>query len=188
MTKIFRVLAAIAVPALLGACAAAPAATTPAYTQPGPMVGEVFALDVAEVGIVQAGGAEAGTVVDLRATVDDWARRHLRPEGASGRMTVSVNNAAIRESVYRRTAPGGTSFERIRQYDGLVDLKFDGTDIRTQRSGFAGATVSRTDSLPYSATQFEIQNLTARMTDAMLRDLLAAVESSLHARMGRFVK
>ena len=187
MTKVLRLLAALAVPALLAACASAPASTLPSSPQPV-MSGEVFDLDVAEVTVLQAGAPESGTVVDLRATVDDWARRHLRPAGASGRIKVSVNNASIRESIYRRTAPGGTSFERIRQFDGLVDLKFDATDIRTQRSGFAGATVSRTDSLPYSASSAEIDHLTARLTDAMLRDLLSAVEASLHARLGRFVK
>ena len=187
MSMLLRVFGALAIPAFLAACAAPQAGPAP---QPQPVIpaAQYFNVDVASVEIQHYGAPAPGTTVDLRGTIDAWAREHLHPVGASGRLRVIVNDAAIRESVYRRTAPGGTGFERLRQFDGLIDLKLEATDIRTQRSGFSGASASRTDVLPATADPYTIDSLTQRMTQALLLDLRDSVEASLQSRLSRFIR
>jgi len=172
--------------AVLAGCAA-PAAT-PAYQAQPPAGGEVFRLDVAEVLVTRATVADRTAAIDMTDAVDAWLRRHLVPVGASGRVEAVINNAAVREAILRRTAPGGTSFERIRQFDGLVDVRLDAIDRTTQRVGFAAGSGSRGQAVPFDTPQRDLEVLANGMADALMIDLQQSLGADIRRRMGRFVR
>lgn len=185
--KWFRFVAVVLPLMLLGACSTPQAAPGP---MPGayPMGGPTFHLDVAEITIQRVAAPGAGTAIDMTDAVDSWLRRHLVPVGRSGRVQATINDAAIRESVLRRTAPGGTSFVRTRQFDGLIDVRLDATDRSTQRVGFAAGSASRSQAVPDDMAPADSGAVAAGMADALMADFQASLGADLQRRLGRFLR
>lgn len=171
----------------LGACATPQAAPGP---MPGtyPAGGEIFHLDVAQVDIQRVAAPGAGTAVDMTDAVDSWLRGHLVAVGRSGRVQATINDAGIRETVLRRTAPGGTSFERTRQFDGLIDVRLDATDRSTQRVGFAAGSASRTQAVAADMAPADREAAAVGMADALMADFQAALAADLRRRLGSFLR
>jgi hypothetical protein len=147
----------------------------------------VIELDAAEIE-VHVVPAPNRTAVDLRGAVRAWIDDHLRPLGATGRVRVSVNNAEILESAVSRTGYGGTSFERTRQFDGIVDVRLQATDRTARRAGFADATAMRTETAPADVDAYARQRLVEGMTDALLNDMHAQLQAEIPRRMADFVR
>lgn len=173
--------------AVLAGCAA-PAAT-PVGPMPHPVVagGRVFHVDVAEVQ-VSGPAAQPGTVVDLSGAVADWLRAHLVPVGTSGRIQANINNAEVRESVMRRTAPGGLSFERVHQFDGMIHVRLDATDRARQRAAFAGGEASRSRTVSDDMPAGQRAQVATGMADALMQDFAASLDADVSRRLVRFLR
>lgn len=170
--------------ALLTACASPasePPPWSPGSSYPGP--GNVVQLDVANIEVYPVAASTPDAALDLRGAVADWARNYLVPVGPSGRARVYINDAVVRERVLR-TATSGT----VRQYDGLVHVRIDVTDRETQSAGFAGASASRSESMPYDLDPWERDRRLTAMADAMLIDLEGRLRSDIQTRLGRFLR
>lgn len=152
-----------------------------------PVTGDVLRLDVAQIEIYRP-AAEPGTVIDMAGAVETWLREHLVAVGASGRVRASINNAAVRESVMRRTARGGLSFDRIRQYDGMVHVRLDATDRSTQRAGFAGGSASRSQTVQADIPVSEQQRVASEMADALMADFSYSLSADVRQRLARFLR
>ena len=176
-----RVLGALA---LLSACAS-PASEAPPWP-PGPSypgAENVVQLDVANIEVYPVAAVDPNAALDLRDAVADWARSYLVPVGPSGRARIYINDAVVRERVLR-TAASGT----VRQYDGLVHVRIDVTDRGTQSVGFAGASASRSEVMPYDLDPWERDRRLTAMADAMLIDLEERLTSDIQTRLGRFIR
>ena len=170
---------------LLGALAAC---TTPAAAPPPPHPvvtprGEIFLLDVAEVEVVQPPPAAMNEPVDMVGIVADWCRQRLRPVGASGKAKVTIHNALIRESFVRTPIPGALTFQRLRKFDGRLDVHMDVTNRSTQRFGFADGSAARSRTAPQDIDEGERQRIWYDMAQDMLDDLNVALESSVRQRL-----
>jgi hypothetical protein len=172
---------------VLAGCAA-PAAMPPPQQQLPPLGGPVYRLDVATVEIFRPAAQPAGTVIDMSSAVEQWLRDHLVAVGTSGRVRASINDAAVRQSVMRRTAPGGTSFQRVRQYDGMVHVRIDATDRSTQRAAFAGGSASRSQAADANIPADQQQRMASDMADALMLDFEASLSAEVYRRLGAFLR
>ncbi|MBL6929140.1 MAG: hypothetical protein ISR44_08185 [Rhodospirillales bacterium] len=183
-----RLLGKIAVLLSLGFLAGcASQAAIPVQGPIQPVAGDVIRLDVAQIEIFRP-AAEPGTVIDMSSAVEAWLREHLVAVGASGRIRAGINNAAVRQSVMRRTAPGGTSFERIRQYDGMIHVRIDATDRSTQRAGFAGGSASRSQIVAAEIPVAQQQQVASDMADALMTDFSYSLSADVRQRLAKFLR
>jgi len=171
--------------AFLAGCASQAALPTQGPMQP--VAGDVFRLDVAQIEIFRP-AAEPGTVIDMSAAVEAWLREHLVAVGATGRIRAGINNAAVRQSVVRRTAPGGTSFQRNRQYDGMIHVRIDATDRSTQRAGFAGGSASRSQTVAADISVSRQQQVASDLADALMRDFSVSLSADVRQRLAKFLR
>jgi len=169
----------------LAGCASQAAAPVQGPIQP--VVGDVFHLDVAQIEIFRP-AAEPGTVIDMSTAVENWLRKHLVAVGTSGRIRAGINNAAVRESVMRRTAPGGTSFNRVRQYDGMVHVRIDATNRSTGQAGFAGGSASRSQTVAADIQVAQQHQVASDMADALMRDFSYSLSADVRQRLAKFLR
>lgn len=170
--------------AILAGCAA-PAATVGPMPQPA-VGGTVFHVDVADVQ-VNGPAAQPGTVVDMSTAVADWLRAHLIPVGSSGQIRANINNAEIRESVMRRTAPGGLSFERVHQFDGMIHVRLDATDRSPPRAAFAGGQASGSQAVSDAVPADQRAQVATSLADRLMADFAASLDADVRRRLGRFL-
>lgn len=181
---------------VLGACAASEASRPPVSSGSGsfvtPLYGPPHQLDVADVTVVRRyaeprQGHRDLYPMDLGDAVDRWAADQLRAVGRTGRARVYVENAQITEHFRRESKPRSMTFDRFRQYDGILHVRIEVTDTSTQRVGFANGHAQRTATAGENASRSARETIGWRMSEDLLNDLDAVLDANIERHLGNFL-
>jgi hypothetical protein len=153
-------------------------------------------LDVGRVDVVRvyvppgkSPNVEHEFPVDLIVTAERWARDRLRPVGVGGQARVIVKQASVVEVALPRSTGirGALTTDQSERYDAVMELEIEVVHGDGRR-GVVSSRTARSRTVPESVSLQERDTVWYQMTETMIRELDAALESQIREHLRGLVR
>jgi hypothetical protein len=127
--------------------------------------------------------------VDLIVTTERWARDRLRPVGVGGQARVIVKQASVVEVPLPKSTGirGALTTDQSERYDAVMEIEIEIVH-NDGRRGVVSARTNRSRTVPESVSLQERDTVWYQMTETMIRDLDATLESQIRENLRSLVR
>lgn len=119
-----------------------------------------------------------------------WATDRLKAVGKEGYARFIIRDASVVETKLRKTGgvAGAFTTDQTARYDGVIDVELQVQDDLGQRDGKVSARATMTQTAPEDATINQTEQIWFDMTEAMMKQINAQLETAIHTHLQPFVR
>lgn len=119
-----------------------------------------------------------------------WADDRLEAGGTEGRAKVIIKKAGVVEMPLetRKDLEGYLTVEQSERYDAEVQMTVEVRNARGYRDAYVTATAKRSETAPEDMTLNEREKLWFSLTEALMKDFNAAMETEIEQYLGRYLR
>lgn len=119
-----------------------------------------------------------------------WATDRLKAVGKEGYARFIIRDASVIETRLRKTGgvAGAFTTDQAARYDGVIDVELQLQDDLGQRDGKVFARATMTQTAPENATINQTEQIWFDMTEAMMKQINAQLETNIQTHLRPFLR
>ena len=119
-----------------------------------------------------------------------WAGERLAASGAAGVARVVIKRASVVEVPLKRTTGvrGWLTTDQTERYDGVIEVAIDIHDGNGRTRGEVSSRVQRSRTVPEDISLHDRETMWFQLTEAMMNDLNAALETQIRSHLRAMLK